>query len=97
MIGSAELRDGAPHHLARSKGIFPDGVTNSHQWLVILVKQHVPGSQNLAQCTGFVTFVGWCSVVPDTTDNLPSANNFIRAGYRLYRPQHPWAGGLPAR
>jgi hypothetical protein len=27
----------------------------------------------------------------DTTDNVASANNFIRAGYRLYRPQHPWA------
>ena len=34
---------------------------------------------------------GWCSVVSDTTDNLPSANNFIRAGYRLYRPPIPWA------
>jgi hypothetical protein len=34
---------------------------------------------------------GWCSVVSDTTDNLSSANNFIRAGYRLYRPQAPWA------
>jgi hypothetical protein len=26
-----------------------------------------------------------------TTDNLASANNFIRAGYRLYQPQTPWA------
>ena len=34
---------------------------------------------------------GWCSVVSDTTDNLPSANNFIRAGYQLYRPPIPWA------
>jgi GNAT superfamily N-acetyltransferase len=34
---------------------------------------------------------GWCAVVSDTTDNLPSANNFIRAGYRLYRPEMPWA------
>lgn len=34
---------------------------------------------------------GWCSVISDTTDNLSSANNFIRAGYRLYRPQIPWA------
>jgi GNAT superfamily N-acetyltransferase len=33
---------------------------------------------------------GWSSVVSDTTDNLASANNFIRAGYRLYQPQHPW-------
>jgi GNAT superfamily N-acetyltransferase len=34
---------------------------------------------------------GWNAVVSDTTDNLSSANNFIRAGYRLYRPQLPWA------
>ena len=34
---------------------------------------------------------GWCSVVSDTTDNILSANNFIRAGYLLYWPQNPWA------
>jgi len=34
---------------------------------------------------------GWSTVVSDTTDNLASANNFIRAGYRLYQPQIPWA------
>jgi phage terminase large subunit len=34
---------------------------------------------------------GWNCVVSDTTDNLASANNFIRAGYRLYQPQYPWA------
>jgi GNAT superfamily N-acetyltransferase len=34
---------------------------------------------------------GWRSVVSDTTENLASANNFIRAGYRLYQPQTPWA------
>jgi GNAT superfamily N-acetyltransferase len=34
---------------------------------------------------------GWSSIVSDTTDNLPSANNLIRAGYLLYRPQDPWA------
>jgi GNAT superfamily N-acetyltransferase len=33
---------------------------------------------------------GWCSVISDTTGNLVSANNFIRAGYRLYQPQCPW-------
>jgi hypothetical protein len=33
---------------------------------------------------------GWSSVMSDTTDNLVSANNFIRAGYRLYQPQFPW-------
>jgi hypothetical protein len=35
--------------------------------------------------------IGWSSVVSDTTENLASANNFIRAGYRLYRPPSPWA------
>lgn len=34
--------------------------------------------------------VGWSSVVSDTTTNLVSANNFIRAGYRLYQPPCPW-------
>jgi hypothetical protein len=34
---------------------------------------------------------GWMCVVSDTTDNPASANNFIRAGYRLYLPQYPWA------
>lgn len=34
---------------------------------------------------------GWNAVVSDTTDNLVSANNFIRAGYRLYQPRDPWA------
>ena len=29
-------------------------------------------------------------VVSDTTENFVSANNFIRAGYRLYRPLDPW-------
>jgi hypothetical protein len=34
---------------------------------------------------------GWSSIVSDTTDNLSSANNFIRAGYRLFKPKDPWA------
>jgi len=34
---------------------------------------------------------GWKYVVSDTTGNIASANNFIRAGYRLYRPRYPWA------
>jgi hypothetical protein len=34
---------------------------------------------------------GWCSVISDTTDNLSSANNFIRAGYQLFQPPVPWA------
>ena len=34
---------------------------------------------------------GWSSVVSDTTENLASSNNFIRAGYWLYQPAYPWA------
>lgn len=34
---------------------------------------------------------GWQQVVSDTTDNLSSANNFIKAGYRLYMPEFPWS------
>jgi len=34
---------------------------------------------------------GWKLVVSDTTRNIASANNFIRAGYRLYQPRYPWA------
>lgn len=34
--------------------------------------------------------LGWASIITDTTDNVPSANNLIRAGYRLFEPQ-PWA------
>ena len=34
---------------------------------------------------------GWNTIVSDTTDNHASANNFIRAGYRLYLPRYPWA------
>jgi acetyltransferase (GNAT) family protein len=34
---------------------------------------------------------GWSAVVSDTTDNILSANNFIRGGYKLYRPKEPWA------
>ncbi len=33
---------------------------------------------------------GWSCVVSDTTDNLVSANNFIRTGYRLFQPEYPW-------
>ena len=34
---------------------------------------------------------GWNCVVSDTTGNIVSANNFIRSGYRMYRPACPWA------
>jgi GNAT superfamily N-acetyltransferase len=35
--------------------------------------------------------IGWDSIVSDTTNNSSSANNFIKAGYRLYEPEVPWA------
>jgi hypothetical protein len=34
--------------------------------------------------------IGWESILSDTTDNLASANTFIKAGYRLYQPHFPW-------
>jgi hypothetical protein len=34
--------------------------------------------------------IGWESILSDTTDNLASANNFIKTGYRLYQPHFPW-------
>lgn len=34
---------------------------------------------------------GWGMIVSDTTDNVRSANNFIRAGYRLFEPEVRWA------
>jgi GNAT superfamily N-acetyltransferase len=34
---------------------------------------------------------GWGMIVSDTTDNVRSANNFIRAGYRLFEPELKWA------
>jgi phage terminase large subunit len=36
---------------------------------------------------GLIIFRGMQS---DTTDNIVSSNNFIRAGYRLYQPKIPW-------
>jgi ribosomal protein S18 acetylase RimI-like enzyme len=35
--------------------------------------------------------IGWNTIVSDTTDNVTSANNFIRRGYRLFEPTRPWA------
>lgn len=34
---------------------------------------------------------GWTWMISDTTGNVASANNFIRAGYWMYQPQQPWA------
>lgn len=34
---------------------------------------------------------GLYCIVSDTTDNVVSANNFIRCGYVLFQPGRPWA------
>lgn len=35
---------------------------------------------------------GWTRVISDTAfHNIPSSNNLIRAGYRLFEPPHRWA------
>jgi GNAT superfamily N-acetyltransferase len=35
--------------------------------------------------------LGMTGMVTDTYDNPASSNSLIRAGYKLYRPQFPWA------
>jgi phage terminase large subunit len=52
-----------------------------HRFKIFNDKIETPGD-------GLVIFRG---MQAETTDNVVSANNFIRAGYRLYRPQDPWA------
>jgi len=34
--------------------------------------------------------MGWTHVHTDTTDNIPSSNSLIAAGYKLFRPKYPW-------
>jgi GNAT superfamily N-acetyltransferase len=34
---------------------------------------------------------GFAAMVSDTTDNVPSANNFIAADWKLFEPEFPWA------
>jgi hypothetical protein len=59
-----------------------------------VVSQHVGRSLQLRlmrAMEGRARSNGWSSIVSDTTDNLRSANNFIKAGYCLYQPEFPWA------
>ena len=35
--------------------------------------------------------LGFTSIISDTSDNPPSANNMIRGGYLIYTPPEPWA------
>lgn len=34
--------------------------------------------------------IGWKALWSDTTHNVPSANNLIKAGFRLWVPKEPW-------
>jgi GNAT superfamily N-acetyltransferase len=34
---------------------------------------------------------GWIALVSDTTDNVPSANNFVAAQWRMFTPDFPWS------
>jgi GNAT superfamily N-acetyltransferase len=34
--------------------------------------------------------LGMRAIVTDTSDNPSSANNLIKCGYRIYRPENPW-------
>jgi len=34
---------------------------------------------------------GFVWMISDTTDNVPSSNNLIKAGYKLLEPSAPWA------
>lgn len=34
---------------------------------------------------------GFARIVSDTTDNPPSANNFVRRGWLTYTPKKPWS------
>jgi GNAT superfamily N-acetyltransferase len=35
--------------------------------------------------------IGWTHIVSESTNTVFSANNFIRAGYRLFEPEIRWA------
>ena len=58
-----------------------------------VIKRHCGRSLQLRLMRAVVSRArrnGWNYVVSDTTENIASANNFIRAGYRLYQPQDAW-------
>jgi len=39
----------------------------------------------------FAMTMGWDMTFSDTTNNCPSANSLIKAGYKLFDPKEPWA------
>jgi GNAT superfamily N-acetyltransferase len=37
--------------------------------------------------------VGWNWLISATRDNIPSSNNLISCGFKMYAPQHEWLDG----
>ncbi|UVO31720.1 GNAT family N-acetyltransferase [Bradyrhizobium arachidis] len=74
-----------PAKRARNAGYFCRvGVLSSHRGRALQLRL-MRAIESHARRTG------WRSIISDTTDNVASANNFIRAGYKLYAPEVPWA------
>ncbi len=60
------------------------GVRRRH-WGRSLQLRFMRAAEKRARCHG------WDCIISDTTENVVSANNFIKAGYELYQPRAPWA------
>ena len=73
---SKQWRDTA--YLSRA-GVLPAWRGQGLQRRLIALRERV------ARNKGFV----W--MISDTTDNVPSSNNLIKAGYKLIEPSAPWA------
>lgn len=73
------LRPEEPHvaYLKRA-GVLPEARGNGLQKRMVRVREALARKLGIKQ------------LVTDTTDNIPSANNLIACGYKLYRPQAPW-------
>jgi hypothetical protein len=77
-------------------GIIPSTRARNAGYLcrVGVIKKHCGNSLQLRLMRAMESrarYHGWCCIVSDTTHNFASANNFIKAGYRLYQPEQPWA------
>lgn len=68
-----------------TKAFAHDDDASHDDWYMSLKQPDNP----TASCCG-IADAYWCDDI-DTTDNLSSANNFIKAGYRLYMPEFPWS------
>lgn len=61
-------------------GVLPKFQGQGLQFEMIAIREHRAKGQ------GFKYLVSECETV-----NVPSANNFIRAGFKLFEPERPWA------